>query len=764
MKLNKLSLAVAVGISLLTSQGYSANNKLEIEKKVDIDLGSGVDSEDLSISGDGKVIAGNESLDNRDSGVFRWSQDKGIMHLGTLKADNSGRATTNGISKDGSTIIGHSDTDDGRGSAYRWRQNGGMVRLSSLPDINGTWASQVSDDGKVITGGGTKNNTTVALVWNEKNEVTQLHSLRSDNSGRIMALALSGDGSTVVGDSDSDIGYNRAFRWKKEVGTIDLGTVRTDNKGSSAANAVSMDGSVIAGYSDTDHNEKTAFIWTASSQKMKGLGTLRADGSGSSGADFLSKDGKVVVGDSDSDYDSDSTMVFRWTEKDGMKGLGTLKSDNSGYSEAYDLSIDGSVIVGESNTDSNQYMQAFRWTEATGMVNLGTLQSDNLGNATAYSVSDDGMVVAGTSITDSGESHAVLWKIKEASTKPVEPVKPVDPTKPIDPTKPVGPVKPIDPMKPVDPTKPTIITVDATNSSRAMSRTASRGFEVLDLYQNSLETLSSSRCQLGQDDYCVGLFTQYDTVSSNHRVATGLNGTLRLPAENWTVGVAMNFANNTTLTSNYDTRGSNHPGVGGYIRYQENRNNEGLYADLSASYLKQGVVITRDTLQNTEGGQGNATIKGYQASLSAGYGISIAPQTQLLPEVALTYKDINRSGYSEAQNAEFAAQYGRMGNKRTNIDLGIRVDHHINDVVTLDGKVGSAFKLNSDRDAFTGYIPYIGAYAYDKGSEKSVTPYVAAGVNVNVTKNSTLRADAGWQKTDYNHDGVQAGLSYSYHW
>ena len=761
MKLNKLSLAVAVGISLLTSQGYSANNKLEIEKKVDIDLGSGIHAEDMSISGDGKIIAGNKRSENEfGGGVFRWSQDKGVTYLGTLQADNRGHASTNGVSKDGSTIIGYSSTDDGRGSAFIWTERGGMEGLGSLSTdgLRGSYAQAVSDDGKVVTGqASVDDNRSVAFVWTRESGMVGLGTLKSDNTGTSDPNGLSADGSTVVGDASTHSGNTHAFRWRKETGMTDLGILTSDNSGISSANGVSANGSVVVGYSDTDSGDGHAFRWTEKSG-MVGLGTLRADNSGHSGADYISRDGSVVVGESQSDYDSDSTMAFRWTEKDGMKGLGTLKSDNSGYSEAYDLSSDGSVIVGESYTDSNEYMQAFRWTEETGMVNLGTLQSDNLGNATAYFVSDDGLVVGGTSITDNGESHAVLWKIKGAATKPVDPVKPVDPTKPVD------PVKPVDPIKPVDPTKPTIVTVDATNSSRAMSRTASRGFEVLDLYQNSLETLSSSRCQLGQDDYCVGLFTQYDTVSSNHRVATGLNGTLRLPAENWTVGVAMNFANNTTLTSNYDTRGSNHPAVGGYIRYQENRNNEGVYADLSASYLNQGLVITRDTLENTEGGQGNATIKGYQARLSAGYGISITPQTQLLPEVAVTYKDISRSGYTETRNAEFAAQYGRMGNKRTDIDFGIRVNHNINQVVTLDGKVGSAFKLNSDRDAFTGYVPYIGAYAYDKGSEKSVTPYVAAGINVNVTKNSTLRADAGWQKTDYNHDGIQAGLSYSYHW
>lgn len=677
MRKNKISTFVAIGISLLAAQSYAAEKPLEIEKKINLDNRKGFYSEALHISADGKIIVMNLASDTQRDNLFRWTEKSGLVSLGTLKSDNSGSISTNGISKNGSVIIGYSETDDGQGNAFRWTEKTGIQSLT--PNAH-SYAQAVSDDGSVITG-----------------------------------QIFTNDGSHL----------GNAFIWTEDKGMRSLGTLKSDNSGRSDPNGISADGSTIVGDSSTDSNAMNAFRWTETTG-MISLGTLRADKSGQSSADFVSKDGSVVVGSSDSEF-AHEQQTFRWTEKTGMVSLGSLKADNSGFSEALDMNGSGSVIVGEAYNDHNE-LSAYRWSESTGMVGLGTLASDNRGSSTAYAVSEDGLIIVGAAQTDEDDIHATLWKIKGSETEP------------------------------------NIVTVDATHSSYAMSRTANRGFKVLDFYQSSLNHLSNSRCQLGDSSYCVGLFSQYDSLSDNHRVATGLYSALRLPAENWTVGAAVNFAHNTTLADNYDTRNNSRPAVGLFTRYQQNLNNNGLYADLSASYLNQDVRITRDTLKNTEAGEGNATIKGYQARLSIGYGLPLTSQTRLMPEVALSYKKINRSSYTETKNAEFAAEYGRMGNKRTDLQLGMNIKHNLNEVFQVDGKIGTDIKLNSDRDAFTGYIPYVGAYTYDKGDERTVNPYAVAGLNINVTQNSTIRTSVGWQQTDYKHDSVNVGLGYSYHW
>ncbi|EJI9012722.1 autotransporter outer membrane beta-barrel domain-containing protein, partial [Escherichia albertii] len=318
--------------------------------------------------------------------------------------------------------------------------------------------------------------------------------------------------------------------------------------------------------------------------------------------------------------------------------------------------------------------------------------------------------------------------------------------------------------KPEQPSKPVITMVDATNSAAAMTKTGSRSFEVLDFYKSSIQQLVDTRCQLGTEEYCLGAFSQYDMLTSSHKVATGVFGSMRLPVENIIIGGAVNFANKTQLTDNYTANGKRKPGVGGFIRYQQNLNNDGLSVDLSGAFLSQGVTITREKLDNTEAGKGDSNIKGYQATLSAEYSVKLNEHFRIIPTVALTYRSIKRDRYTENRGAEFSATYGEIKERRTDLDLGLNSEVSITSAVSIDTQAGAMVKLGSKRDAFTGKIPYIGSFAqYDK-HERNVEPYTSVSVNIAATKNSVVRTSVAWQQTDYYNDAVSVDLSYSYHW
>ena len=114
----------------------------------------------------------------------------------------------------------------------------------------------------------------------------------------------------------------------------------------------------------------------------------------------------------------------------------------------------------------------------------------------------------------------------------------------------------------------------------------------------------------------------------------------------------------------------------------------------------------------------------------------------------------------------FPATYGRAGNKNLDLQLGVDLKHQFNKSTELDAGIGADIKLSHQRDAFTGHIQYVNDadYIYDRGNSQSVKPYARAGVNYFITENSTLRGDIGYHTTDYRNDGLQVGLSYSYHW
>ncbi len=647
--------------------------------------------------------------------------------------------------------------------------DGNAVDLSKYAAGNNSiYISGLSADGNIATG-------YIVDVNNRSNSEMYIYDANTDTVNipdqqaftSVASQGISGDGKTVVGIADE-----KAFRFTGQGGITLLDPSET---ATSTANGVNYDGSVIVGRFISGSGQ--AFKYT-NDKGMVSLGTLREGNAGESGANAVSADGLVTVGWSNiSEYE---THAMSHTDKDGMRDLGTLKKDNSGYSSASSVSHDGQFIVGSSDNEDGIARGFVYVSGEKKMYELKPIQGSFEGESSAEAISADGKVVAGYVQNDNNETTAVLWKLdyKPPMTplepsKPVdpsEPLTPVEPSKPVDPAEPVKPIKPILPLTPVDPADTGGITVsdpiDIIKTRNTVTKLANSNYQVLDLYQTALYNLAESRCQMGDDNYCAGLFTQYDNVHQNNRVATGIFGSFRLPAENWTLGASLNFAVNTRLADGYDTRGNNHPGVGAWLRYQENKDNSGFNSELSAAFLQQDLEITRQEHLGTENGKGNSDIKGYYVKFTTGYGITVSENTLVTPLAAIKYHNVTRAGYTESNGIDFPATYGRAGNKNLDLQLGMDLKHQFNKSTELDAGIGADIKLSHKRDAFTGHIQYVndGAYIYDRGDSQSVKPYARAGVNYFITENSTLRGDIGYHTTDYRNDGLQVGLSYSYHW
>lgn len=129
-------------------------------------------------------------------------------------------AIANAISPDGSTIVGYRNLGQGNGQAVRWRDN----QVFELPGLSGdglvSQAFGVSADGSVIVGRGQSQEFGFeAVIWLENNdfEGISLNHLLEDNGILLdgfslsMALAVSDDGSTIVGSGFNKDGYREAF-------------------------------------------------------------------------------------------------------------------------------------------------------------------------------------------------------------------------------------------------------------------------------------------------------------------------------------------------------------------------------------------------------------------------------------------------------------------------------------------------------------------------------------------------------------------------
>lgn len=206
------------------------------------------------------------------------------------------------------------------------------------------------------------------------------------------AYRISGDGSTVVGRSESAAGLE-AVVWTSASGLVPIGDLPGGDT-SAFALGVSAGGGVVVGLgSSAGSDPSEAFRWTQAGGIVP-LGDLPG-GVLNSTAYEPSADGSVIVGHGTT---AAGNEAWRWTEATGFVPLGVLAGATDSFARA--VSADGSVVVG-----GGQGL-AWRWTEATGMVPLGAPPGLSTGT---FDVSPDGSVVAGYVVLGPDEQLGYRW-------------------------------------------------------------------------------------------------------------------------------------------------------------------------------------------------------------------------------------------------------------------------------------------------------------------------------------------------------------------
>lgn len=259
-----------------------------------------------------------------------------------------------------------------------------------------------------------------------------------------LAIALSSDGTTVVGSSDS---FNsdpnvagELFRWQSGTGMVGLGDLAGATFGGYPS-GVSADGNIVTGFSSSGAScaspyFQEAFRWIDGQGILPtGFGQYCASSATGISDDGLTMSGSTGVGGS---------VMARWTtggwqelttqqshgwgiSRDGTWIAGSfnggsgheasrhsvatgieLLGDLTGgayFSQAYSIT-NASVAVGISSS-TNGASEAFRWSPGGPMVGLGDLPGGAFESA-AWRISADGSLIVGYGRTAAGQ-EAVLW-------------------------------------------------------------------------------------------------------------------------------------------------------------------------------------------------------------------------------------------------------------------------------------------------------------------------------------------------------------------
>lgn len=269
-------------------------------------------------SDDASVIVGNAFVGGNRG--FRWEAGVTI----DLGIEDSASA----ISADGAIIVGRD-----KGRAFRW--DDGVVTI--LPLLSGSenrlhGAAAISPNGEYILGTAAFN----IAVWTDSG-LSLINSLEHTN----FLEGISSDGSTIIGQDDGVFG-NGAYRWQAGVTTF-LGT------DDARALAMSADGSVVVGSERSPSGSSFAFRWEGG--VLSSLGSLSVGDRGT--ALDVSANGLLVVGTSRSAGDNPIESAFLWDETNGIQDLNVLLPDMYGIdltgwqlTSAQHISADGKIIAG----------------------------------------------------------------------------------------------------------------------------------------------------------------------------------------------------------------------------------------------------------------------------------------------------------------------------------------------------------------------------------------------------------------------------------
>ncbi len=297
----------------------------------------------VSISGDGSTIAGyawvcpNGGTTCNSSGktkAYRWTAASKYQVLGDLGSSVGSMATA--TSSNGSVVVGNAPQGQNSFGAFRWTAAQGMVALP----VSMLYGNAVTADGSMVVGGDN---------WWKTSGQTGIFGPFPGNQDQTQAGTVSAPvavGAALKG-SDANGATFHAFRWTPAGGLQDLGLTTGSE---SIAIAISADGSVIVGEARDARGFWRAFRWTASTG-MQDIGTL---GGPESAAYAVNKDGSVIVGTSLTSGSTGSNHSFVWTSTNGMQDLKTIL-DAAGVHTAdkwvtldalVGVSTDGKVMTG----------------------------------------------------------------------------------------------------------------------------------------------------------------------------------------------------------------------------------------------------------------------------------------------------------------------------------------------------------------------------------------------------------------------------------
>lgn len=496
-----------------------------------------------------------------------------------------------------------------------------------------------------------------------------------------------------------------AFRWTEETGIEGLGFLPGGGQ-YSVAYRVSGDGSTIVGESDSYNSWAEAFYWTEESG-MVGLGFLPGVGNLASAAYSANSDGSVIVG-------SSGGNAFRWEKNVGMQRIGDLDGGRV-FSVASDVSADGNVIVGYS--DGYNEDEAFRWVKGdpSGMRSVQEILTSEGVDMSGWhlywatAVSDDGQVIAGVGYNPNGKEvawravtdvgligvddfagsfasaanalHAAHWSVNKMLRSEVDIDKHVF-------NQDMGQMQPSRLVWSSLPQGP--LSLDGNSDTESLEKIL------------STDESPSSQMNL----WGIASTAQFDDGVFEQDHLSGAFGLTRQTADDLRLGFGFHFGEHDLSMDGDEAANSERESWGLNVSgaFEPKYSHLRLYTNVAAVWFEDDIERRYLNGATPVMSEGQREGLGYGASVTLGWEIPVRDNAGLMPFLSYDAIKIELDGYAET-GGPFPAEFDEVKETTRTSRVGAELKTNLSDALSLWSSASWAHRFNDQGLTVSGYLP-----------------------------------------------------------
>jgi len=193
--------------------------------------------------------------------------------------------------------------------------------------------------------------------------------------------------------------------------------------------------------------------------------------------------------------------------------------------------------------------------------------------------------------------------------------------------------------------------------------------------------------------------------------------------------------------------------------WNENPNQMGLEARLSASWTKQSITQTREVTGTAEAGTGTASLNTKALSGVLSYAMQVADSEWVAsPYLGVRQTKITRGDYTELSSISTPLSYGNLTQNITTALAGVRVNRKIGDDFHVMASAGVE-QNTSTRLSTLDASGVSGLVATDFNADYAKTRHVASvGVTYEMAKDHRLSFTAMRRKEAFQTTGTTTGM------